>query len=70
MTLCDRPFYPPGAEIAAQGFDLFEKWRAERDPDGEISVFRLVDEYAALAPGWFQRTFGDGESTEGSKKDG
>lgn len=44
----DRPFWPPGSEIAAQAFDAFEAWRREHDPDGEIGILELVQAYGEL----------------------
>lgn len=41
--MADRPFWPPGAEIAAQAFQAFDEWLVER---GECLGTRDVLEQA------------------------
>jgi hypothetical protein len=51
----NRPYRPPGSEIAAQAFDL-DKWHRQRDPDGERNILDLMDEYAMAIDRWVARS--------------
>jgi hypothetical protein len=35
-----------GNEIVAEAFDAFDRWRAERDPDGEMELLDAAAAYA------------------------
>lgn len=39
----DRPFWPPGAEIAAQAFDAFAEWCIDHPND---CILKQVEEYS------------------------
>jgi hypothetical protein len=42
----DRPFWPPGAEITAQAWDAFDRWREKHDPDGDMDLLESIWVYA------------------------
>lgn len=45
----DRPMWPPGAELTAQEYDVFDEWIHEfneLNPDADLSMLELAELYA------------------------
>lgn len=66
MTLYhSRPFWPPGAEIAAQTFEAYEKWEREHSLAlADMDILERVYLYAQENPA----AISDGELTAEEKR--